>query len=87
MKIKKGFVLMKVGIQNIVVAVDEMAEAFNGMIRLNETGEFLFRKLEEGSEEQELTDALAQECGISPEEAQQGVAEFLAKLTEAGVIE
>ena len=34
MKVKSGFKLMKVGVQNLVVAVDERAEEFNGMVRL-----------------------------------------------------
>ena len=29
MKVKSGFKLMKVGVQNLVVAVDERAEEFN----------------------------------------------------------
>ena len=87
MKIKRGFVLMKVGIQNVVVAVDDMADKFNGMIRLNETGEFLWKMLQEESTEEQMTIALAQECNVSEEEARPGVEAFVAKLTEAGVIE
>ena len=87
MKIKKGFVLMKVGIQNIVVAVDDMADKFNGMIRLNETGEFLWKMLEKGSSEKEMTDAFAKECEITFEVAEPEVKAFIEKLDEAGVLE
>lgn len=87
MKIKSGFVLMKVGIQNIVVAVDDMADQFNGMIRLNETGEFLWKLLQEGTTEEQMTAALAQECEVSEEETRPEVEAFVKKLTEAGVVE
>ena len=41
MKIKKGFVLRKVGGESVVVPVGEMSKQFHGMINLNETGAFL----------------------------------------------
>lgn len=87
MKIKKGFILMKVGIQNIVVAVDDMAERFNGMIRLNETGEFLWKELEKGCTEQNLVKTYAEACEISMEEAGEEVRVFIKKLDEAGIVE
>ena len=41
MKIKDGFMLRKVGGQNVVVAVGKASRDFNGIIRLNDTGKFL----------------------------------------------
>ena len=38
MKIKNGFMLRKVGAQNVVVAVGEASRSFNGIIRLNDSG-------------------------------------------------
>lgn len=42
MKIKDGFMLRKVGGQYVVVAFGEASRSFNGIIRLNETGKFLW---------------------------------------------
>lgn len=42
MKIKKGFVVRKVGGECVVVPVGEMSKSFHGMINLNETGAFLW---------------------------------------------
>ena len=47
MKIKDGFILRKVGIQYVVAATGKASEGFNGMMRLNETGAFAFRLLQE----------------------------------------
>ena len=41
MKIKKGFVVRKVAGENIVVLVGGMSKTFHGMIKLNDTGNFL----------------------------------------------
>ena len=42
-KIKKGFVVRKVGGENIVVPVGETSKTFHGMIKLNESGGFLWK--------------------------------------------
>ena len=42
MKIKKGFVIRKVGEESLVVPVGAMSKTFQGMIKLNVTGEFLW---------------------------------------------
>lgn len=42
MKIKKGFVVRKVGGECVAVPVGEMSKHFHGMINLNATGEFLW---------------------------------------------
>ena len=54
MKIKDGFILRKVGIQYVVAATGKASEGFNGMMRLNETGAFAFRLLQEGISEEAL---------------------------------
>ena len=40
LKIKKGFILRKLGTEHMAVAIGEASRNFNGMIRLNETGAF-----------------------------------------------
>ena len=46
MKIKEDFVLRKVADSYVVVPVNKMTLDFNGIINLNETGAFLFEKLQ-----------------------------------------
>ena len=58
MKVKSGFILRKVGKQYVVAATGEASKNFNGMIRLNATGAFLWEALEKGSTEDELVQKL-----------------------------
>lgn len=87
MKVKSGFKLMKVGVQNLVVAVDERAEEFNGMVRLNSTGSFLWEKIEKGSEREELVSTLLAQYGIDEKTARKDLDDFLGTLTENGILE
>ena len=87
MKVKSGFKLMKVGVQNLVVAVDERAEEFNGMVRLNSTRAFLWEKIEKGSEKEELVSALLAQYGIDEETARKDLDGFLNILIENGILE
>ena len=65
MKIKEGYILRNVVGSYVVVPVGQATIDFNGMISLNETGAFLFQKLQQGIEREELVDALAAEYEIS----------------------
>ncbi len=87
MKIKSGFVLHTVGGERVAVAVGERTTQFSGMIRLNETGAFMWRLLESGCTEPELQKALVKEYGISNELAEKAVKSFVSQLSNADVIE
>ena len=86
MKVKDGFILRKVGIQYVVAATGKASESFNGMLRLNETGAFAFRLLQEGITEAELVERIAAEYEVSQETARADVAQFLARLQEADAL-
>lgn len=86
MKIKKGFILRKVGGQNVVVAVGAASRSFSGIIRLNETGKFLWEKLSADKTEDELCEALLSEYELSEEQARADVSAFVQKLKEAGLL-
>ena len=62
MKIKPEYKLRKIGGTNIVVSTAGMD--FQGIITVNDTAEFIWRKLENGMEENEIISALASECGV-----------------------
>lgn len=78
LKVKEGFVLNPLGGEYVVVSVGEAAEAFNGMIRLNETGAFFWQELTAGTTE----DALVQKMcvryhGLDETTARADLREFL----------
>jgi len=54
MKIKEGFVLHQVGTEYMAVAIGAAGESFNGMIRVNAAGEYLWRQMEQEITEDEL---------------------------------
>lgn len=87
MKIKDGFILRKVGGQNVVVAVGERSRNFNGIIRLNETGTFLWDILAGGSDEDGLTAALLEEYDVDEGSARNDVCAFVDKLRGADLLE
>lgn len=87
MKIKKGFMLRKVGKQNVVVALGKASLSFNGIIKLNDTGAFLWGQLSEDKTQDALVNALLTEYDVTPEKAAQDVAKFVETLQKAALLE
>ena len=87
MRIKEGFIFRKVGSQYVVAATGKASENFNGMMRLNESGAFAFRLLQEGITEDELVTRIVAEYDVSEEAARRDVENFLAALGEADALE
>ncbi len=87
MKLKDGFVLRQVGGAYVVVAVGLQTLDFKGMIRLNETGAFLWEKLA-GAEcsEPDLVAAMTAEYDVDEATAAADVHAFVNSLTEASLL-
>lgn len=85
MKLKEGFVLRKVGGDNIVVPTGATLD-LNMMITLNDTGRFLWEKLEKGAEAEELVAALLEEYDVEEATAKAHVAAFVEKLNGHGFL-
>ena len=86
MKMKEGFILRKVGTQYVVAATGKASENFNGIIRLNESGAFLFRQLQEGATVEELVARLTEEYDVDEATAHRDAESFLAALKEADAL-
>ena len=86
MKIKNGFVKREVAGSHVVVSVDP-ANGFNGMIKLNETSNFLWDKLTLGATREELIATLLGEYEVSEADAASGVDTVLSDVRGAGCIE
>lgn len=87
MKIKEGYILREVAGSFIVVAVGDAAKNFNAIINLNETGAFLWKLLQNGSDKEKLADELTKEYEVDRNTAMQDIDGFVSKLLEAGLIE
>ena len=87
MQIKKDFTIQKVGNSYIAVAVGETSKTFHGMVRLNETGAFLWKKMSEGAVTvDELVDALLSEYEVDRETAAHDVEQLVAQFRESGIL-
>lgn len=86
MKIKEGYILKEVAGNFIVVAVGEAALDFNGVITLNETGAFLWDKMDSDITEQGLVDIMMSEYDIDENTAKADVLAFTQKLKEAELL-
>ncbi|MCR5587495.1 MAG: PqqD family protein [Lachnospiraceae bacterium] len=87
MKIKKDFVKRRVGNEVVVVATGKLSKEFNGITRLNESGELLWDKLESGADVASLTKVLMDEYDVTEEVATHDVKVFLKKLKSANILE
>lgn len=86
MKIKNGFILRKVGGQNVVVAVGKASLEFNGIIRLNDTGKFLWEQMKGDTTEEQLLDAMLAAYDIDRETAEKDISAFIDKLKGADLL-
>ena len=87
MKIRNGFIIREVGNQPVVVAVGAASQFFNGMIKLNSTGEFLFKELKKDKTEDDLVKALTDKYEVDEETARADVHAFVETLAKPGIIE
>lgn len=81
MKLRYQFVVRNVSGKPVAVAVGEDNDRFNGMIKLNSSGEVIFKMLMLGTCSLDAIVAqFAQQFGISEETARPAVVEFIDQL-------
>lgn len=77
MKIKRGFMMRKVGQENIVLPIDSKKMNFNGMVKLNATAAELWNFFQSEHTKQEAISYLVKKYEIDEETATLGVEKFL----------
>ena len=87
MKIKNDFVVKEISDAIVVIPVGSQVMDFNGMVKLNETGAFLFNLLKNETTTDALVNELLYEYEVTREKAEQDVIAFINKLKEADLIE
>ena len=87
MKVRDGFILREVGGQPVVVAVGGASQYFNGMVKLNASGVFLFEQLMEDKTEDDLVKAMTEKYEVDEETARKDVQSFVETLVKPGIIE
>ena len=85
MKIKERKKKKKLGIGYIVVTVGNASKVFNGVIRLNETGAFLWKSIQDGADSREkLIQAMLERYeDLDRETAEKDLDEFLGRVAFA----
>ena len=88
MRISDNYVLQRIADDYIAVPVGSAADNLRGVIKLNETGAYLWNLLSEKEQTTEkLMDALIAEYGINKETARIDVEKVINRLREIGCIE
>ena len=87
MKIKDGFILRKVPGMNLVMPTGKNVKDFNGSLMLNDTGAFIFERLQKGNTPEETARALTQEYDVALDTASADVQNTVASLIEVAVAE
>ena len=88
MKLKYNFVTNEVADKIVAVAVGGDLEKFNGFIKMNDTGAYIFNMLKSDVTEEEIVSAMKKDYeDAAEEEIRETVSEFVGKLKEADVLE
>ncbi len=87
MKIKSGFVIHSVGDEHIVVPVGERTRNFHGIVRLNNSGTYLWEIMKDEFTVQTLVSALLEKYDVTEETAEKTVNAFIKELEDGGLIE
>ena len=85
MKIKEGFHLRQVAGQSVVLPGGSDLD-LNMMITLNDTGAFLWERLQTETDEAALVEALLAEYDVDAETARRSVSTFVKKLNDNGFL-
>jgi len=87
-KIKSGYILRELGGEFcLAFEGDTNNGAVDGLPSINETGIYLWHKLENGATPDELIATLMKKDAIDYEDAEADVGEFLAKLMNGKIID
>ena len=85
LKLKEGFILRQIGGDTMVIPSGDELD-LNMMITLNESGAFLWERLQEGTTEEALLEATMAAYNAEEAEAKAYITEFVEKLNEYGFL-
>lgn len=85
LKLKDGFIMREIGGDTMVLPSGEELD-LNMMISLNDTGKFLWVRLQEGTTIEALVEAVLSEYDIEADEAKVQITQFVEKLNENGFL-
>ena len=87
MKIKSGFIVKEIAGQYVVIALGAASKIFNGIIKLNDSGKFIWDKLAVGADKDDIVNALLEEYDVDRTMAEADVDKFIDELKGANILE
>lgn len=87
MKVKQGFVMRDVAGQAVIIATGEASRTFQGMIRVNDTGKFVWNGLTDGLTPDQIVDKVTAEFDVDRATAAADVEEFIAQMRSNGFLD
>lgn len=87
MKLKPGFLFHEIDGEHLVVASGPAAETFSGMIRNNDTANFIYHLLEQEQTEASLADAVCAAYDAPRARVEQDIRRLVAQMREAGILD
>ena len=87
MKAREGIIASQMGDECVLVPVGEAANDIHGIVRLNETGSFIWNAITQGLEEQEIARRLTEEYTVDLDTARSAVDTLIVRLKDAKLVE
>lgn len=87
MKIAKEFILRDIAGECVLVPTGATTQEFNGLIRLSDTGKFIWENIEKADSLDELIGLVLENYEIDKDTATKDVVEFVAQLVGNGFVE
>lgn len=86
MQFKKEFMLREIVGEAVLIPTGETAAHFNGLISVNELGQFIWENYETSKDEDELLQRILDEYEVERDVAKSDLEEFLNILREQDII-
>ena len=87
MKISQNFILREIAGEYVIVPTGEADYECQGLITVNETGAFLWEKLQKDEQtEESLVKVLCEEYETDQTQAEKDVAEFIQRLRQQNIL-
>jgi len=87
MKIKEDLMIRNIMGEWIIVPMGEKLTEFNGMIKVNDSGAFIFKLLENDTTKEAIIGAMLKEYDINEQTATTKLNEFIKVLADTGLLE
>ena len=86
MKVSSDFISREIAGEFMLVPVGSAAASFNGLISLNEIGNFIFNALKDESTKDDVIDKILSEYEIDRQTAETDLEDFLDQLRKVGAL-